>query len=196
MPSAGYKLRLDSINPDVCLHLCKTYSPITWVWATENVGLENPHSHFYLELEKTPALRSYIRKTVGSGNTAYSLKKLDSLVPVEYLAYIIKCGEFRSHSVDLSEAQAYDSSVKDKMKSDKKRMSLIDKVILFNRWDAESLLDYHNIISGIIEYYKDQGTLIREFQLVSLAQTLFLKFIPSYHDDLSFNIFKSCFKKA
>lgn len=196
MPTAGYKLRLDSINPDVCLHLCKTYSPEAWVWSTENVGQENPHSHFYLELDKTPALRAYIRKTVGSGNTAYSLKKMDSLKPVEYLAYIIKCGEFRSHNVALEEAQAYDSSVKDKMKSDKKRMSLIDKVIQHHHWDTEPPREYHYIIGGIIQYYKDQGTLIREFQLVSLAQTLFLKFIPDYGEDLTFNIYKTCFKKA
>lgn len=193
----AYKLRIDSIDPDICHHICDHYSPTCWVWSVEEVTSSNPHSHFYLEMDKKAqiALRAYIRQTIGSGNGCYSLKILQELKPVEYLAYVLKAGESVCHNIDLSEALAYDEKVKKQLKDKKTKPKAIDLIISHNKWDVEPPTCIHSCIAGVVDYYKISGILIREFSLVSQSQTLCLKFFPEeYGTYLSHNIYRAVVK--
>lgn len=193
----AYKLRIDTINHDVCHHICNRYSPSCWVWSVEEVASSNPHSHFYLEMDKKAqiALRAYIRQTIGSGNGCYSLKILQELKPLEYLAYVIKAGESDHHNIDLSEALAYDEKVKNSLKEKKTKPKAIDLIIIYNKWDTEPPGCIHHCIDGVVDYYKTSGILIREFSLVSQAQTLCLKYFPEeYGTYLSHNIYRAVVK--
>lgn len=186
-----FKLRVDTIDPDVVGHIAQHYSSDCYLYCSENVGADNPHSHLYLELSEKnkdqPALRTYIRKNVGSGNRCYSLVKLDEFKCVEYLAYVIKGGDYLVHNLCLVSAKDYDFNVKSDIKKKKKTPQTVLS-------DIEATFQYsgnisqYQIIENVIQYHKTKGTLIREFALVSLCQTLCLKYSEGYQHTLSFNI--------
>lgn len=188
----AYAFRVDTIDPAICGHIASHYSPDCYLFASEGVGSDNPHTHFYLEMtsQTREALKAYIRKYVGEGNQNYSSKRLDSLKPVEYLAYVIKCGDYSVLNVDLTKAKEYDFNVKaSKSKNLKKNATVMQDIENVFEYQAKSrFLDRHVIIHDVIQYYKEKGVLIRESTLVSLCQTLMLKYLPDYVGVLSHNI--------
>lgn len=193
-----YKLRIDTHNVNLIQAMCEKYFT-NYVYALENQGQDNPHVHLYVEMfTKQATLREYIRKTFGQGNRCYSLKSLDEKRPVEYLAYVIKEGDYKHNCLtpeELTLLHAHNKEVKTQIKARKAdRKTVLERVLdLFKDVEfpddtypllGEYFLSEEKIVEMVVEYYKEQGTLIREFQLVSICQTLCLKFLPDYKNDL------------
>lgn len=188
-----YKLRIDSIDPDVISHIANHYSPDCYLFAVEGLTETNPHTHFYLEMEGKPtALRAYIRKHVGAGNGIYSLVELDECKPVEYLAYCIKGGDHQSRNIDLDPAKSYDFKIKDdRSKKKKERKTVLQSIIEHYQFDTVPFSDRSTIIDQVILYHKEKGVLIREFAMISIVQTLLLRYDPTYSTTISYNIHKA-----
>ena len=203
MQTNAYKLRVDSHDLDQIGELVRRYTSC-YLFCLENVGEENPHSHFYLELlpgAKVPAIRAFIRKWTGGGNGKYSMKAVEYR-PIAYLAYCTKEGSYTTNLPTelIKEAIAYDERVKIELKEKKKSRRTVlqkieDKYFLSGEmaetnghsirlrpdgsyWGQES------IVHVVVDYYRSEGILVRQFMLVSLCQTLCLKYVPSY--DYSF----------
>lgn len=189
-----YKLRVDTVDPEVLVHITRHYSPDCYLVAVEGLDGENPHSHYYLEMEENTAtnLRAYIRRTVGTGNRVYSCSEADSEKPVEYLAYCIKCADYQSHNIDLTAAKSHDYKIKDdRVRIKKERKSVLQSIIEHYKYDETGIMDASTCIDQVILYHREKGVLIREFFLVSLVQTLLLKYLPEYSVTLAFNIHRA-----
>lgn len=188
-----YKLRVDTIDPEVLGYITHHYSPDCYLVAVEGLTDTNPHSHYYLEMEGKPtALRAYIRKTVGAGNGIYSLVELDTEKPVEYLAYCIKGADYTSHNIDLEPAKSHDFKIKnDRVKLKKEKKTVLQLIIEHYKYDETGISDRATCIDQVILYHKEKGVLIREFAMISIVQTLLLKYDSDYSVTLSFNIHKA-----
>lgn len=201
--STYYKLRVDTQNLDLIESILKKYSS-KYIVSLENEGTENTHSHSYIETtEKQATIRNVLRKTFGSGNSSYSLKELDEEKPVEYLAYVIKDKNYRHNmnQEDIEKAKEYDKQVKDQIKEKKlSRKTQIQKIeekyftpdklhIVSNSgYESKQSWTEEQVLEVVIQYYKEEEILIREFQLISLTQTLSLKYVPYYGDRLKSRI--------
>lgn len=197
-----YKLRIDTHDKSFVESMCKKYFDF-YLYAFENVGEENPHVHLYIESTTKPAtIRNHIRKNVGSGNGIYSLKELDEERPIEYLAY---CCKERDYSTNLpaeliENALSYDAQVKADMKEKKKSrrtvLQQIDESLNMTYSEIANVyvdpngrvLNKEQIVEHVIKYYQETETLVRQFQLVSISQTLCLKYVPSYDYELKNDI--------
>lgn len=214
METTSYKLRLDTDDNDLPLELCLKYFN-TYLISFEGRDTDNPHCHIFgtLKIEyKEPALRSYIRKAVGSGNGNYSLKKLDNDKPIEYLAYCLKEDTNPRHNLPealFKEAEEYNQKVKEEIKQKKANRRTQLQIIIDDHcshffpsdenpniyfYRTEPTKDDPNqykifvgketIINLVINYFKETGTLIRQFALISIIQTLLLKYVPDYSREL------------
>jgi len=124
----SYKLRINilpDIDPSVYDGVEAYMSSYCRGHETNERG-DNPHYHylfFFKEGVKELAFRAHIRKCIGSGNGNYSLKKCDEEYPIEYIAYIMKQGDFKTLGVwpqdVIQEARSYDERVKREMKDRK-----------------------------------------------------------------------------
>ena len=163
---------------------------------TEDILSENPHMHIYLStLSKQQALRTAIRKLTNSsqGNTLYSLKECDQY-PIPGLAYMLKGNDYNLTDLPLDiqvQAQEYNDKVVSEMKKKKEgRKTLLQQIdetlqpILEERpTNLPSAITHH-----VISYYRHSKSLVREFQLVSITQSLLLKYDPSYPQVLALKI--------
>ena len=148
-------------------------------------GIENPHVHIYMATQTIDTtLRPHFRH-LGAGNGFYSIKKLNEQYPIQYLAYILKEDLTYVQSgippEIIEEARLHDEKVKQDLKNKKKeRKTQLEKVEEY----AQSLnkdLPYFELSTWLlctIQYYKTSGILFREFQVISISQTLFLKYNP------------------
>lgn len=87
-----YKLRVDTDSVSWCTAFVKKYCD-QYLFCMENEATTNQHCHFYIQKRTDAteiAIRKFIQRTIGSGNGAYSLKRLTGILPVEYCAYCIK----------------------------------------------------------------------------------------------------------
>lgn len=193
-----FKLRIDTSPCDGVQQLCDKYAK-EYLYTYENTGEENPHVHMYLQLSKqSRTVRAYIRKVFGSGNGVYSLKELDEQYPIEYLAYCMKLGE-PTHNLPneiIDKAKSYDLDVKRSMKEKKSsrrtQLQILDDIIgtecelqgdVYVR--SNGLIPCKEfVVDTVIRYYKDEKKLVREFMIVSLVQSLCLKYVPSYDYEL------------
>lgn len=184
-----YKLRIDSDNLEEVVKLISKYSD-NWLCSIENEGTENVHTHSYIETyQKEATIRNAIRKSYGSGNGTYSMKELTEEKPIEYLAYCVKEKKYK-HNLNqelVDKALEYDLKIKKDMKEKKEnRKTILQRIEqkYFNNV-VDGVLDgvylgIETVLDKVIEFYKEEGILIREFQLVSLCQTLGLKYVNSY----------------
>lgn len=188
-----YKLRIDTSDLEMCIHIAEHYSPDCWAFSFETKWGDNPHVHFYLEMaDGVSGLRSYIRKTVGSGNRAYSLKELAEEKPVEYLAYLIKENDYRSYKIDLTAAKAYDATVKSAIQEKKSsRKTILQQIVEQFGYTGSTILEEKQCIEDVIDFYKQKFTLVREFQIVSLVQTLLLQYGDGYERRLRYSVSRS-----
>jgi len=200
--NAYYKLRIDTSDREEVNRMCSKYFD-KYMVAYENQDTSNAHVHLYIEMStKADTLRRYIRKKFGSGNSCYSLKALDSECPIEYLAYIMKDNEYEIFDIPptvIEEAKGYDKKVKEQMKEKKKarrtQLQILREMLVEQLVEEvdDSSEDVHrvfktsgetvtkeSIVNMIIAYYKTEKKLVREFMMVSLAQSLCLEFVPSY----------------
>ncbi len=193
-----YKLRVDTDDKsklkELLLKYCKTY-----IIAQEDSG-DNKHCHCYLEsITKPGTIRASIRKKYGSGNGVYSLGLLDDRYPIEYIAYIIK--EDPNYICDkiplgiLEKAKVYDMTVKKKLS--KKKMTILQNLNSFlkEKLVKKDMCYYYGaepnfymckpeyIVDAVLDYYTKDDRLIREFMIVSLCQTLCLRYCNGYTSD-------------
>jgi len=183
------KFRFDSTDTVKIASFCDHYGDC-FLYACENVDSENPHSHGYLKIkqryESIQALRQWARKNIGKGNGAYSIKELDEEYPIAYLAYIIKENRYVTDIPDevMDEVRLYDEKVKtemsEKKKSRRSQLQILTEIIQ-TRIDEDDIDIYPQIVADIvINYYMENDKLIREFQIISLVQTLVMKFNEEY----------------
>lgn len=181
-----YKLRIDIPNnkrEDV-VKLCCKYTSL-WIVSYEG-GTNNPHCHLYIHLLcKQATIRNRIRKDFGGGNGSYSLKEVDEEYPMEYLAYLVKEGDY-VHSDNfpqdkLSSALVYDLRKKKQMKDAKSNRLPVWKKILEECKDIEYNNDTRQEISKrIVAYHYKNEILIRRFALKSYLDTIYLKLFPQF----------------
>lgn len=188
-----YKLRVDTDDIDKIEAILKKYTS-SYIVCLENVGTDNTHSHSYLETtEKQATLRNVLRKTFGAGNSSYSLKELDERYPIEYLAYVVKEKLYRHNlpQCEIDKAIEYDNNIKNEMKEKKaNRKTQLEKIIELNKEALESMKEgkgyaLPDITKMVLKYYKDNKILVREFQIISLVQTLSLQYVDGYLDEYS-----------
>lgn len=188
-----YKLRIDTDDRKSVVSLLNVYSS-RYLISIENEGTENTHCHAYLESDsKQATIRAAIRKNYGGGNGSYSLKELDEQHPLEYLAYCIKENNYvHNLSSDvLSKAVMYDAKIKSEMKEKKKnRRTILQKMVEEFKYE-EGKVYVSDVITDVIEYYRKNEILVREFAMISQVQTLLLRFDPQYRITLSGNIHRA-----
>lgn len=111
-----YAMRITTHDEPLVQTLLSTYSH-KWLYAIEvGTRTEKVHFHIYMETtHKSPAIRSWIRKYVGSGNGNYTMKETEKY-PLEYLSYIIKDDKFHTSDnytqQEIDEIIEYDRKVK------------------------------------------------------------------------------------
>lgn len=156
---------------------------------------ERPHYQIYFEsrsLKRTLEVpfRNQAKAAGLKGNAGWFLQVCEDRIKT--IAYCLKDNDYLIEGIseaDLQVAKEYDISVKNGLKTRKsnKRTQLqcIEDVY------AEELKSLPHRGFGIAEitklvvrYFKESGTLIREFALVSIVQTLALKYVPEYQGDL------------
>lgn len=189
-----YKLRVDT---DSIAHVKPILMKYTdrWLVCIENIGEENTHCHAYLETNtKEATLRNVLRKKFGSGNGVYSMKNLSEQYPIEYLAYCIKEKNYE-HTLPneiILKAIEHDKKVKEEIKEKKKsRRTILEKLEEYIDFPNNPTLDTCTIVSKVVDYYKETGTLVREFALISQVQTLLLKHTDDYASTLEMNIHRA-----
>jgi hypothetical protein len=113
------KIRLSTWNQEIINNFCTNYA-VRWAYVLEHVNNENHHCHLYIETSSTEvSIRAYIRRTIGSGNHNYSMNKLDTLLPMEYLRYLCKQGEIVHNFLTEDQIEYYknlDLQVKEEIK--------------------------------------------------------------------------------
>jgi len=135
---------------------------------------------------KEATLRKNLRELGLKGNGSYSLKEVDES-PIEYIAYMMKEGQFYNCGISqevIDKSRLYDIEVKKEIKSKKEsKKTQLQRIEAYVSERLRSnggvqVITFAGWIRHVIEWFKDEGTLFREFQVVSLAQTLFLKNNP------------------
>lgn len=185
-----YKLRVDLSDTTLedvlkCLRDCYAYA-----YVLEGKMTDNPHVHFYLyTMVKDATLRKRLRNLKLSGNKSYSLKELGEKDPIEYFAYMMKEGTPVWHNIDakvISDSADYNKKVRDSIKKTKEAKKTILQQLI-DIIDAKGDDDWTKveIMNIVIDFYKKRCVLVREFQLVSLCQTLCLKYVPLYDRELA-----------
>lgn len=189
-----YKIRVDTDNIMEFERLLLKYST-NYLVCQENMGTDNPHCHAYVETNtKQATIRNAIRKQYGAGNGSYSMKSLDEKYPIEYLAYCIKEKNYR-HTLPeslIKQAKEYDFKIKKEMKEKKEaRKTILQKMDEEFDLANQEIITEMDIVYKVIDYYKRNGILVRQFQMVSQVQTLLLKYDPNYTNVLCCNIQRS-----
>lgn len=180
-----YKLRVDTVAVSLqdVVNVVGKYST-GYMYSREGEET-NPHLHFYIETTtKEATIRSNLRKLGLSGNGAYSLKSLDSRYPLEYIAYMIKEGDYRCKNIPdsvIEEAKAFNLKVveemKEKKKSKKTQLQCVEEFAKGLGKDLEKFT-LSTWVYCVLDYYKQSGMLVREFQIIAISETLFLKYSP------------------
>lgn len=186
----SYKIRIDSHDRSAIRMLLTKYTD-SYLLAFEGEGSQNPHCHGLFSTTSKPAtIRSNLRKKFGSGNGSYSMKELDEEYPLEYIAYIIKEGDYEIHNIPpeiIERAKAHDIQVKKEMKEKKSQRKTILKQIeekYFSKCE-KGVIDgtyvmKEFVVEKVLEFYQESGGLVRQFQIVAICQTLCLKYVNSY----------------
>lgn len=180
-----YKLRIDTQDEGLAISIVQKYSPTVYMYCFEKVGTVNQHAHFYLETEiADTTIRRYIQSKVGSGNKVYSLVKLKSERPIEYLAYLTKEGKYQVKGLDLTEALAYDDTVKQSMKEKKTKPKTVFKSLEEDYQKSELFdvvhqnRDWQKLANYIIQWHIVHDKTLARFRIEGYVQTLAVK----YHD--------------
>jgi len=202
-----YKIRIDSNSMTEVKNFLEQFHQ-EYLYSQEGVKVDNPHVHGYFStIKNEAAIRSAIRKKYGAGNGVYSLGHLSEQYPIAYLAYCIKERTY-IHNLKpdiMFKAIEFDLVVKSEIKAKKEaRKTILQKIE--ETLDKDALAVYagsreerkehevyrreHNlpdyldgyIAQAVVDYYKNTGTLVREFAMVSQVQTLMLKYGDDYRN--------------
>lgn len=174
-----WKLRVDlsDVSLTSVLDVVQHFSDV-YCYCLEDIDSDNPHTHFYFEVDKSAAVRTKLRALGLKGNSSYSLKELDERYPIEYIAYLLKQGRFTNSGVPgdiIQQASDYDSKVKAQMKDKKEsRKKAIDRIIdlLDKEWLIRPFSYESDIKYAILKYHVDNRISVRKFQLQSYWDTI------------------------
>lgn len=184
--SKYYKPRIDVTDKfSEVRTFMKENSPDVWAYCLEDLDGNNPHSHWYIEPKKTATwFRSKLREFGLTGNGAYSFKNTRERFPIEYLAYMMKQSKFKYKGIPddvIKSAQEYNEKVKNEIKEKKdKKKNLITQIEEFVSKKLPENVTINNLkiddwVETCLLFYQANGLLVREFQIISLSDTLFLK---------------------
>lgn len=188
----NFKLRIDLLAHDESI----TKGIKKYAYVQEKVDT-NPHIHYRLETDlKRATIIQRVKKLPGyhKGNAFYSLRELkpDDDGYLRYDAYLRKEGKptYVGYSEeDIKEIKEFDSKIKEEIKEKKlSKRTALQKIESAYFTDVKEGIDVKRdeyvtkeyVVDCVLEFYKQQGTLVREFFMVSLCQTLCLKYVPSY----------------
>lgn len=120
-----YSARFTTSDEKIVLTFLEKYS-YKYLYSREKGDkTDKVHFHLYFEtMSKSPAIRMWIRKNIGTGNGNYTMKAVEEN-PVEYLSYVIKDGDYKfSDNYDLKEIELirnYDEKVKMEIQEKKEK---------------------------------------------------------------------------
>lgn len=191
MQSYKFRVTHKRLKLDEVLKVLPLEQP--YAYAEELVGNENHHTHFLFQTDLTThAVRARLKKIGLCGNEDYSLVKLKEQYPIEYIAYLVKGGEYISTlpvSV-LEEGKQYDARVKSEMKESKKEKKTFLRRLEegFPEWHKnryslaiECPWNYdEHVMEYIMEMHLEEGKSIRVYQLQALFDTLMCKYNKRY----------------
>lgn len=176
-----------------------------WKYCKHNADqkVNRTHYHYYLETHLSLATiqkRCKEHPEYEKGNGFYATAKIKYLEegqshPVSYLGYMMHDALEDEQSENLNtlkekmiecrdEYVAAMIKKREKAKNKKTQLQIMEEEFNYTVGDV----DAHQVIDDVINYYKKEEKLVREFQMVSQVQTLLLKYDPSYRDTLSTNI--------
>lgn len=195
--SNSYKLRVDTTDRVWAQSFVEHFSPKFYLYCFEQKKDGTPHIHFYIETDYNQnSIRTEVRKHTkplkqDSKERLYSMNTVERRA-LEYLAYCTKEGEY-VHNIDpdfLSEILEFEKETKENLKQRKTKKTQLEQIIdsmdlIYNedvdQWLYRGFsLTTEIIANKVVEHFQEQGTLVREFQIVSLVQTLSLKLVPGY----------------
>jgi len=155
------------------------------------------HYHFYLQMSLSRTeLRSRVSSRFGKGNRVFSLKFIsDDGFPIEYLAYCTKEGKYESQGIPedvMTTALEYDQKVKKAIK----KQSILEMFIEQYDQDPQACeYDPFKWAQIVIQYYKDSGRLYRETFIISIVQTLHLRYSESIPCDMLNRVLERIYSK-
>lgn len=189
----SYKARFDVCDESIITTFVEKYCKDEWLYSFEGLDTDNPHCHLYFNsIVKRETIAQWIRRNIGVGNKSYSLRQLDDIDSLyKYIAYCIKDGNYKKRisSELLDKSIAYDAKVK-KDKS-RKRTTILDQ--LKGEIGEVYIGSPEEMIDIVVKFYKDQGKLVREFQIVSVCQTLLLYYDTGYENAFKRRILEKIF---
>lgn len=212
-----WKIRIDTQDYEKIIFFCNRYMT-NWLYCFENEGTTNVHCHLYVETtEKEATIRGHIRTKFGCGNGAYSMNTLDSVRPIEYLAYVVK-GRVYFHNLpeDLIEnALAYDDKVKESIKvkkaAKKTQLQLCEELLIerfkpvkyyidrreditcycyVDETGHKTSIEVEDILVLVIDFYVDNGLSFRRHAAKSIVDSLALKYNHVFRTHTMFNMLK------
>lgn len=180
-----YHIRLDTSgdNPFVqwLTDNCKSILVSEETTKKKNVKNKNLHLHVVVDTDiPEQTIRNRIRKQGFVGNASYSISQVRDLI--KCLAYVQKDSKIIVNTIPselFQQAVEYDLQVKEDISKNKRSniMQGIEEYALSKKFDINTMSLY-NWSRLTVEYYKKEGILFREFQIVSQVQTLYLKYNP------------------
>lgn len=193
-----YSLRCDlcSIKFIDLLSVVKEYSK-KYAYCHEG-GQDNPHTHFYIEMETTSQhFRKRLRALGLSGNGSYSLKKLDEQYPMEYLAYLSKEKDYNFDLLPTDVVQrALDYNLKvameiaEKKKKKRKIVDLLEDYLIENKFNVDSPNMEKECVRLIIFYHQEKSMLIRKGSVIAYTHTILAKLSHQYKERLIQSIYQ------
>lgn len=170
--------------------------------SSQNVG----HLQAWVDLGdmKVATFRRHLREFTrshseagDSGNKYFSCKQCDEELPPSLLSYFMKEDRKPITNLleeDLKEAvkqqEKYKQDIKDKIANKKPVLEKIDDIIQSRMVDGRCYIDEQGckrvwteftIYDVVMEYIMSSKSLVREFFVVSLCQTLCLRYVGSYN---------------
>jgi len=206
--SNSYKLRITSLD---CLSVCKGLD--SYSYCVESEGSNRPHMHFFIKTELTdPAIRRRVKKLPDyfkgtKGNSFYSLGKCvaegdSSEFPyLKYQAYMAKHSKVTYVGFDpeyLKRLRVAIELRKEKVETEKasirkSRMTILQQIELDLNYAECPPVDIHALGEAVVDWYRDSGKLVRKFYIVSVVQTLALKYLPDYRHLLMQSVMQAVF---
>lgn len=192
-----YKLRIDIDHHDDSL----THGLDKYSYIVENPTGSNPHIHYHLIttftrdtfVKRVKKLSEYSATESGKhGNGFYSLSlmKPDDNGYLRYDAYLCKQGlpTYHGYSIDeIVEIENFQEKVKVEIASSKKARRTQYQCIVDEYFagaedgvTGDMVITIQYCVESVVDYYRKNLILVREFMMQSLIQTLCLHYVPYF----------------
>lgn len=197
----SYKIRIDTHNKSVIDKVIKDIDRYIVSFEGGPDTQTKAHVHMYVETTVSHrTLRARITKQKDNITTEenkkgwYSCVELlpekDNDLYLSYTSYIVKDNKYITSGItdhELGLMVAHDLDTKKKYKEKKSRKTVyqeLEEYVSKEYNDEHPSSNVRKLISEVVEFYRVNDKLIREFAMVSQIQTLALKYIPHYYLEL------------